>query len=193
MILSIFFNVNVIIINIPSVYVDATDIIVEYGLNVTLNCNVTSFPVHFYVYWQRISNGTTTNITSSQAGIHGVSNILPSLIILMIKSADSGLFTCFALNIVGIGYSDVVNLTVTGGKIKHYQFSCCFKIQSCMVSAQMFRKMFVRLIGIGCYFSPNENNRNSVLTINFACKPHLKFDEANYSKLFGIYIKTYIS
>lgn len=78
----------------------------------------------------------------------------------MIKSADSGLFTCFALNKVGIGYSDVVNLTVTGGKSKHYQLSCCFKIQSCMVSAQMFRKMFVRLIGIGCYFSPNENNRN---------------------------------
>lgn len=116
------YNVNVIIIDIPSVYVDATDIIIEYGLNVTLNCNVTSFPVHTSVYWQRISNSTTTNMTSGQAGIDDISNVLPSLTILMIKSADSGLYTCFAVNIVGTGHSDVVNLTVIGGKIKHYQF-----------------------------------------------------------------------
>ncbi|VDI76426.1 Hypothetical predicted protein, partial [Mytilus galloprovincialis] len=166
---------------IPSVYVDATDRIVEYGLNVTLNCNVTSFPIHSYVYWQRISNGTTTNITSSQAGIHGVSNMLPSLTILMIKSADSGLYTCFALNIVGTGYSDVVNLTVIGDiphvavgpTIRRVEYGCNVTLDSNVTSFPLHVSIYWQRISNGTTTNittsssttPHDTSLHSALTI----------------------------
>ncbi|CAC5368999.1 HMCN [Mytilus coruscus] len=103
--------------DIPSVEVGSTFRIVEYGHNVTLDCNATSFPAHTSVYWQRISTGTTTNITSDNCDITcivGVTILNPSLTILMATTADSGLYTCYITNKVGTGYSEVVNLTIIG-------------------------------------------------------------------------------
>lgn len=114
------FNFN---IDIPSVEVGSTYRIAEYGNNVTLDCNFTSFPAHTSVYWQRVTTGITTNITSDYcdiACIDGVTVLNPSLTIIMAKTADSGLYTCYITNKVGTGHSEAVNLTIIGGKKKLY-------------------------------------------------------------------------
>lgn len=104
-------------IDIPSISIVGPTIKnVEYGSNVTLNCNVISFPVQTHVYWQRISNGTRANVTSDNSDIVGVKTSNPSLTILKARTTDSGLYACYAMNIVGTGHSDAVNLTVIGGK-----------------------------------------------------------------------------
>lgn len=85
----------------------------------TLDCNVTSFPAYISVYWQRISFGITTKLTSDycdRACIDGVTVLNPSLTILKAKTTDSGLYTCYITNKVGTGQSAVVNLTIVGGK-----------------------------------------------------------------------------
>ncbi|CAC5425257.1 HMCN [Mytilus coruscus] len=108
--------VNVSVIGgIPKVEITSVTQIVEYGQPFTLDCNITSFPNHTSVYWQRMSNGTTSNITSDYPELNGNTTMFPSMSILKAVSADSGLYTCYAVNIVGTGYSDVVNVTVVGG------------------------------------------------------------------------------
>ncbi|VDI13642.1 Hypothetical predicted protein, partial [Mytilus galloprovincialis] len=103
--------------DIPSVEVGSTYRIAEYGNNVTLDCNFTSFPEHTSVYWQRVSTGITTNITSDYCDIScidGVTVLNPSLTMIMVKTADSGLYTCYITNKVGTGHSEAVNLTIIG-------------------------------------------------------------------------------
>ncbi|XP_063406250.1 roundabout homolog 2-like [Mytilus trossulus] len=108
--------VNVTVIGgIPKVEITSRTQIVEYGQPFTLDCNITSFPNHTSVYWQRMSNGTISNITSDYPGLTGNTTMFPSMTIMKAVSSDSGLYTCVAVNIVGIGYSDDVNVTVIGG------------------------------------------------------------------------------
>lgn len=96
----------------------------------TLDCNATSFPAHTSVYWQRISTGTTTNITSITsdtcdiACIDGVTILNPSLTILMATTADSGLYICYITNKVGTGHSEVINLTIMGGNSTVFILTC---------------------------------------------------------------------
>lgn len=104
-----------LIVDIPHVAVGPTIRTVEYGYNVTLDCNVTSFPLHVSIYWQRISNGTTTNITTASSTTSLDTMLYSVLTILKADSADSGLYTCYAVNIVGTAKSDPVNLIVLGG------------------------------------------------------------------------------
>ncbi|CAC5425775.1 HMCN [Mytilus coruscus] len=101
-------------IGIPKVEITSVTQLVEYGQPFTLDCNIKSFPNHTYVYWQRLSNGTTSNITSDYPGLTGITTMFPSVTILKAVSTDSGLYTCYAENIVGTGYSDAVNVTVIG-------------------------------------------------------------------------------
>lgn len=70
------------------------------------------------MYWQKIFNGTTINITSQSPGIDGVRISRPSLRILKAAPSDSGQYICFAVNIAGTGHSNSINLTVLGGKYK---------------------------------------------------------------------------
>lgn len=109
-------------IDIPKVEVGSTTQIVEYGRNVILNCNVTSLPVHTSVYWQRTSSGLTTNITTGNLSSEKGTTLNHSLIISIAKPADTGLYTCYAINIVGTGRSKAINLTIIGGKVPS-----CFK------------------------------------------------------------------
>lgn len=70
------------------------------------------------MYWQKIFNGTTINITSNSPGIAGAMIARPSLTLLKAAPSDSGQYKCFAVNIAGIGHSNSINLTVLGGKLR---------------------------------------------------------------------------
>lgn len=96
---------------------------VVYGQNITLECNVTSIPVNTNVYWQKIKDGTVTNITSFNHNVNGVTVIEPSLTILKAAMSDSGMYACHAENLIGTGQSNFTNLTVVGGKKMLYKIS----------------------------------------------------------------------
>lgn len=84
---------------------------VEYGQDITLVCDITSYPSHYNVYWSRLLNDVTRSLNFS----YNVS-WSPALIALTnVNFEYSGQYTCHAQNIVGIGQSKPVNLTVYGG------------------------------------------------------------------------------
>lgn len=88
----------------------------QNGQNVTLGCNITAVPNHTNVYWRKQTSEFITNITSSDQRIIDMTNAKPSLTILSTRTNDSGLYTCYADNLVGSGYSMYTNLTVFGSK-----------------------------------------------------------------------------
>lgn len=89
---------------------------IPYGHNHTITCRVMAVPVFTKIYWQKISNGTTMNITSNSPGIDGARITRPSLTILKAAPSDSGQYICIAENVAGMGQSNSINLTVLGGK-----------------------------------------------------------------------------
>lgn len=91
--------------------------ITSYGRNVTMKCNIHSTPYHTSVYWVKTTNGQSFLINTGMPGIQGVVPDNPSLTIEYAVLSDSGMYTCFAKNIVGIGKSSIsLNLTVIGRK-----------------------------------------------------------------------------
>ncbi|XP_071150591.1 hemicentin-1-like [Mytilus edulis] len=106
-----------IIGGVPNVTIPNLNYSTGSGKHFVLECMITSTPDHHAVYWQKLSNGTVTNITSSSPGYNGTTDTSPSLIITEVLTDDAGQYTCFAVNIVGIGSSQVTTLTVLGGDI----------------------------------------------------------------------------
>lgn len=82
---------------------------------ITLGCKVTAIPSYTAIYWQKKSEDITTNITSDSLTIEGITITTPSMSILKALPADSGMYTCYAVNNAGTGHSGSVNLTVYGG------------------------------------------------------------------------------
>lgn len=99
----------------PSVFVPFDMISVDFGAEITLSCNVDSTLPITIVYWERIVNGVMSRINHGTVGTNGINSRNPSLIILHSTSADSGFYTCFAGNVVGISHSSQINVTVVGG------------------------------------------------------------------------------
>lgn len=106
----------IIFIAIPSVKVVQKFYKIRHGNNVTIDCNITSTPNYINVYWLKTFNDLTTKVTSHTHRVHGGSVTVPSLTILNIDMNDSGLYTCYAQNLVGTGSSEHANLTVVGSK-----------------------------------------------------------------------------
>lgn len=89
----------------------------KYGYNITINCYVlknNEFPVR-NIHWQYVNHGVLTTIEEGTPGISGSTIEVPSLTIQTATTSESGLYTCFATNDVGIGKSKASNVTVIGG------------------------------------------------------------------------------
>lgn len=102
--------------DIPSVTVNSKYYNVQHGGNITIECNITAVPRVTNVYWQKQTDDSTTNITSIDQRVAGVSNTVPSLTLIKTQTADSGLYKCYAENLLGYGYSQNTNLSVFGSK-----------------------------------------------------------------------------
>ncbi|XP_076087724.1 cell adhesion molecule CEACAM2-like [Mytilus galloprovincialis] len=101
-------------IGVPNVSIPNSNYSRGHGYYLELECNIESTPNHTSVYWQKLSNGTITNITSTSPGFYGSRISLPSLTINPVSQDDAGQYTCFAVNLVGIGKSQPTTLTVLG-------------------------------------------------------------------------------
>ncbi|XP_071150580.1 hemicentin-1-like [Mytilus edulis] len=100
--------------DVPRVKIPNLAYNLDYGNDLTLECVIISTPYHFNVYWQKLSNGTITNITSDIPGVHGATMTQPSLTIFRVTLEASGQYTCFAVNIAGTGKSEPTTVTVIG-------------------------------------------------------------------------------
>lgn len=80
-----------------------------------LVCTVDSTLPITMIYWERIIKGVMSRINPGTVGTNGINPKNPSLTILHPTSADSGFYTCFAGNVVGINHSSPINVTVVGG------------------------------------------------------------------------------
>ncbi|OWF56211.1 Titin [Mizuhopecten yessoensis] len=100
--------------SIPVVQIAQPSYSVITGTDVTLQCTVTANPAHSTVFWQKITNGVTTNIVIDGSNYGGSTVNSPSLIVYNPNNADEGTYTCFATNIVGTGQSAQTTLAVTG-------------------------------------------------------------------------------
>lgn len=104
-------------IGVPNVSIPNSNYSRGHGYYLELECNIESTPNHTSVYWQKLSNGTITNITSTSPGFYGSIISFPSLAITRVSQDDAGQYTCFAVNLVGIGKSQPTTLTVLGGML----------------------------------------------------------------------------
>lgn len=89
----------------------------DYGKEVTIECTVTAIPDVIKIFWEKSVNGEISSINARTLGIQGSIVKNPSLIILNATLTDSGYYTCFAENKVGIGMSRTTYLNVHGGLI----------------------------------------------------------------------------
>lgn len=87
-----------------------------FGSNITLTCQITGTPKPTGVYWEKRVNNGSKLITSETAGIRGCSLEVPSLTILYATTVDTGMYTCHAVNPVGVGRSLQIQLKVEGGR-----------------------------------------------------------------------------
>lgn len=99
----------------PTVFVPFDTISVDFGAEMKLSCNVDSTLPITIVYWEKIINGIRSRINYGTVGTTGINANNPSLTILYSTSADSGFYSCFAGNAVGISHSSTINVTVVGG------------------------------------------------------------------------------
>lgn len=103
----------------------------EYGHSVILECSITADPTVVTVYWQKEHDGIKTNITSATSGIDGITISKPSLKIKETNESDSGIYICYAANVVGLAHSENITLTVEGSMFDISVYVRMFKHVSC--------------------------------------------------------------
>ncbi|XP_052103319.1 hemicentin-1-like [Mytilus californianus] len=92
--------------NIPTVTVERTYYLVEYGKLVQLVCSVSAAPTHTQVYWTRIQNGLPVTISMTNSAKYSGSTVSnPSLTINNVDQNDETYYICYANNTVGTGQS----------------------------------------------------------------------------------------
>lgn len=107
---------NYCFIDVPLVEVGVREQTAHFGEELTIHCNVTSSPVHKTVYWEKRNGDEVITLTSQTKGIRGITVGTPSLTIIFVTSTDTGSYTCFAKNNVGVGKSRTTELKVIAGK-----------------------------------------------------------------------------
>lgn len=113
----------------PIVEVASGTVDILYGHNHTINCQIVSVYDLTNVYWQKMFNGTISNITTGRPGIDGAGITKPSLTILKADPSDSGQYACYAMNIAGTGQSNFINVTVFGGKLNAYSITAASSLK----------------------------------------------------------------
>ncbi|CAG2228115.1 HMCN [Mytilus edulis] len=102
--------------SVPVVQINPSTYTATYGSQVVINCNIVSAsPAATQVYWQRSSNNQILRIDNGDQGYQGSTTSTPSLTINFVTTANAGVYTCFATNVVGTGISNLGTVTVTGG------------------------------------------------------------------------------
>ncbi|VDI16426.1 Hypothetical predicted protein, partial [Mytilus galloprovincialis] len=97
---------------LPVAIIQRKHYIANYGDTLTIQCNVTSIPTYTKLFWQKILEGSITNITAEYQGISGANLTNPSLTIQFVTTSDAGLYVCIAVNAIGIGKSSECNVTI---------------------------------------------------------------------------------
>lgn len=105
----------IIKIGLPTVSVEEKKYISIYSHQVKLKAVIKADPPVTFVYWEKVVNGTRTILTNGGVGIEGVTPNNPSLILKYTTKADNGTYRCCTTNNVGTGWSDKIQLQVTGG------------------------------------------------------------------------------
>lgn len=100
---------------LPDVIVDVRNYSTTYGKKIELNCRVTAHPEVVFVYWQKEINNVIYTLIDGSIETEGINLTFPSLVLTRPVTADSGVYTCFALNRAGIQKSVPTTLTVEGG------------------------------------------------------------------------------
>ncbi|XP_052106699.1 hemicentin-1-like [Mytilus californianus] len=100
--------------SVPSVSLTRTSFTGNYGDTITLGCTVSANPAASSVYWQKVSESTTSTVDMSNSRYTGSSVSTPSLTINNLNSNDAGNYICLAANSVGTGQSIQGPLTVIG-------------------------------------------------------------------------------
>ena len=103
--------------DLPVVQILSNYYSVEIGQSVTIQCTVTANPSHQSVRWQKITNGVTSNLDTSNNRYTGSTTGTPSLTISNVGNSDEGYYICTATNVVGRGQSSQTYLDVTGSKL----------------------------------------------------------------------------
>lgn len=103
-------------IDLPIVAVESDELKVLYGEEVKITCNIIADPGVEIVYWKKEADGRTIIINHGAVGTQGVTPFNPSLILQSTTKADSGEYTCFAINDIGTGQSGSTLLNVIGGE-----------------------------------------------------------------------------
>ena len=96
---------------IPVINTTQTTVIANQSQTVTLHCLITAGLPASIVYWKKYVNGILTNVTGTTSG-GTVSS--PSLVFPSVDVTDSGTYSCFAQNSVGVSNSSLITLTVQG-------------------------------------------------------------------------------
>lgn len=111
------YMIKILIIGIPVVTILQPSYTTNYGDPVTLECTVTSNPLHTIVTWQKIVNGQPSSLNLGNSGKYSGSTVnTPSLTISSTNLGDPGVYRCLATNVVGTGQSQDTTLTVNGGQ-----------------------------------------------------------------------------
>lgn len=120
--------IKMLIIGVPMVTIPLANFSSSYGKEVTIECSVVAIPDVIKIFWSKSVNGERTTINAGTLGTRGSMVDNPSLTILNATITDSGGYTCFAENKVGIGMSRATYLNVHGGLI--YIQMCTFQDNS---------------------------------------------------------------
>lgn len=114
---------NYIYLDQPYVTIGSSSYISIVGTTITLECFVSSNPETILVYWEKNSKGLMTTINANSVGTNGSTTESPSLTFKSTDISDSGIFTCYAVNELGTGFSNITELTVTGSNNHNITFA----------------------------------------------------------------------
>lgn len=94
----------------------------SFGDSVGLICHIKAYPLHDLVYWEHNENGVIRRIFRETVGTEGITVENPTLYLKYATNNGSGLYTCFARNVVGISNSSAIHVSVNGGKMQTHDF-----------------------------------------------------------------------
>ncbi|CAG2218677.1 unnamed protein product [Mytilus edulis] len=102
--------------NIPIITVPTSAYIVNIDNSITLACQVTAYPTHNSVYWQKVIGANTKIIQIDGEKYTGSSVTNHGLTISNAQFSDAGSYYCYAANSVGTGSSTQIIVAVAGSE-----------------------------------------------------------------------------